>query len=136
MGYALGGPEQLGQFPFGQGLTREFSDRPPARQRFFERHLPPLLRRRKSQDTCRTGFGLDHSGTHGWRHRETNPASEEGNAKTVFTAQGTSGISRFSPAMNVPREEPLPPGTIRHATCCPIRRVWAAHIEDTSRRPT
>jgi hypothetical protein len=36
MGYATGGPEQLGQFPFGQALTREVSDRPSARQRLFE----------------------------------------------------------------------------------------------------
>lgn len=65
MGYALCSPEQLGQFPFSQGLTREFSDRPSAGQGFFERHLPLFLRRRQSQDTCRTGFCLDHSGTHG-----------------------------------------------------------------------
>ena len=36
MGYALGGPEQLEQLPFGQGLTREFSDRAATRQCFFE----------------------------------------------------------------------------------------------------
>ena len=69
----LGGPEQLGQFPLGQGPTREFSDRPSARQRFFERHFSLLLRQ-KSQDTSRTerleqiqeqgGIGVgDHSKT-------------------------------------------------------------------------